>query len=345
MFGFPLLDVMIGLVFVYALLALVCVAANEIYAGLMDRRENHLYAGISNLLGEHARNGSLRQKVPYDRSPGPVPPSGAAEYGVVDAFYDHPLIRSLNEKDTRPSYIPDATFARVMLDMFAPPLEDSAPANKFDRFVAGVKSSLPVDSDLRRALLIIAEDAGGDLAKLQAGLVGWFKEAMNRVTAWYKNQTQTSAILISMVVCLLMNADTIQIVKDLYTNPAKRTVIVAQAEEASKAFAGYSAGRVVKSVPNQDAKQVVDNNLTKLEATGLTWGWEGYYFSLECFSTDDFRHLVLKFLGIMFTAIAVSLGAPFWFDMLGRLINIRAVGKSPEEKAASDLKKTGPAAK
>jgi len=31
----------------------------------------------------------------------------------------------------------------------------------------------------------------------------------------------------------------------------------------------------------------------------------------------------------MTTALAISLGAPFWFDILNRLINIRAVGKSP----------------
>jgi hypothetical protein len=31
------------------------------------------------------------------------------------------------------------------------------------------------------------------------------------------------------------------------------------------------------------------------------------------------------------TAGAASLGAPFWFDMLNRVISIRAAGKAPEE--------------
>jgi len=342
MFGFPLLDVMIGLVFVYALLALVCTAANEIYAGLKDRRENHLYEGISNLLGEIVKDGSLRLKVAYNQ---PADPSKAPEpvkSGIVDAFYDHPLIKSLNEKGTRPSYIPDTIFARVILDMFAPPPEDAASEDKFKTFVAGVKNKLRKDSDLRRTLLIIAEDAGGDLTKLQAGLVNWFNAAMTRVTAWYKNQTQSSAILFSLVICLFMNADTIQIVKDLYSSPSKRSVIVTQAEQASKSFAANTSGQTSKTASKQDANQALDDSLTKLKATGLTFGWEGYCL---CSKNFDFGQLFLKFLGILFTAIAVSLGAPFWFDMLSKLINIRAVGKSPEEKTADDAKKAAPGTK
>lgn len=37
--------------------------------------------------------------------------------------------------------------------------------------------------------------------------------------------------------------------------------------------------------------------------------------------------------GWLFTALAASLGAPFWFDLLNKFMNIRAAGKSPAEKA------------
>jgi len=32
------------------------------------------------------------------------------------------------------------------------------------------------------------------------------------------------------------------------------------------------------------------------------------------------------------TTIAISLGAPFWFDVLKRLISIRGAGTAPKEK-------------
>lgn len=40
------------------------------------------------------------------------------------------------------------------------------------------------------------------------------------------------------------------------------------------------------------------------------------------------------------TAIAASLGAPFWFDLLQRIMNLRANGRSPDEKALGTKKGT-----
>ena len=42
-----------------------------------------------------------------------------------------------------------------------------------------------------------------------------------------------------------------------------------------------------------------------------------------------------KVVGLLFTALAISLGAPFWFDMLNRVVSIRAAGRAPDEKPKS----------
>ena len=42
-----------------------------------------------------------------------------------------------------------------------------------------------------------------------------------------------------------------------------------------------------------------------------------------------------KLLGLLLTAIAISLGAPFWFDLLNKVISIRAAGRSPAERPKS----------
>jgi hypothetical protein len=39
----------------------------------------------------------------------------------------------------------------------------------------------------------------------------------------------------------------------------------------------------------------------------------------------------LKIIGILFTAGAVSMGAPFWFDLMNKVIYLRNTGKRPEE--------------
>jgi hypothetical protein len=42
-----------------------------------------------------------------------------------------------------------------------------------------------------------------------------------------------------------------------------------------------------------------------------------------------------KLLGLLLTGIAISLGAPFWFDLLNKVVSIRSAGRSPAEKPKS----------
>src|SRR5690606_22276134 len=41
--------------------------------------------------------------------------------------------------------------------------------------------------------------------------------------------------------------------------------------------------------------------------------------------------LLLSLLGCFVTALAISLGAPFWFDLLSLFMRLRGTGKKPEE--------------
>jgi hypothetical protein len=44
------------------------------------------------------------------------------------------------------------------------------------------------------------------------------------------------------------------------------------------------------------------------------------------------------FLGFLITALAIALGAPFWFDLLNKFVNLRVSGNKPEstkEESAS----------
>ena len=54
---------------------------------------------------------------------------------------------------------------------------------------------------------------------------------------------------------------------------------------------------------------------------------------------EDGRHIgrlanrwPMKIVGLLVTALAISLGAPFWFDLLGKLVNMRSTGKPVEEQ-------------
>ena len=92
MFGLPILEVAVGLSFIYLLLALICTAVNETIAGITKRRAKFLEKGIDSLLGDDP---NLKKKL-----------------------LEHPLIASLGpKKDTKPSYLPASKFALALTDI------------------------------------------------------------------------------------------------------------------------------------------------------------------------------------------------------------------------------------
>jgi hypothetical protein len=104
------------------------------------------------------------------------------------------------------------------------------------------------------------------------------------------------------------------------------------------AAAGPSPSPVTSPSPTK-AEKAFKDDYDKLEALGLPIGWD----------TDEAKKLfdqglwtnkrawTRKLLGLLITSLAVSLGAPFWFDMLNKFMVVRSTikphEKSPEEKA------------
>ncbi len=49
---------------------------------------------------------------------------------------------------------------------------------------------------------------------------------------------------------------------------------------------------------------------------------------------DDAGAWAVALAGWLLTGFAVTFGAPFWFDVLGRFANLRAAGKKPADVLA-----------
>ena len=306
MSGLPIIDVAIGLVFTYLLLALVCTAINELIAGLVSRRAVNLRSGIERLLDQ--------------------PDLDDPTWKMLSRkLYEHPLIKPLSENDL-PSYIPPRTFALALLDLVAPAEPNSR--SKADRLREAV-SSMPASSNLRRSLLVLIEDSSDNIEKLQVNLESWFDNTMDRVAGLYKRQTQWITLGLAIVITTILNADTLRLAHALGTNPALREALVAQAQVYAKEASDGAAGSATpaKAKPPSSPEARVRDSITELGQLGLPLGWRQY--------PKDPVEWISAFIGILLTSLAVSLGAPFWFDMLNKVINIRASGKSPRETASS----------
>ncbi len=112
-----------------------------------------------------------------------------------------------------------------------------------------------------------------------------------------------------------MNVDTIDITKFLYTNKAARSAIVADAQVAAADTAFRHSG-----YPQARAR-LTDESLLPIGLEHVRTG------------RDVLHHI----LGWLVTALAASMGAPFWFDLLNKMMVIRSTvkphEKSPEESS------------
>jgi len=109
-----IIDVAIGLIFVYLLLSLVCSAANEIIELWLKKRAIDLERGIREMLAPGSKSGArdIVQKL-YDH---------ALISNLFDTAYDKSRIASPLRYVFRtrlPSYIPARSFALALMDLVA----------------------------------------------------------------------------------------------------------------------------------------------------------------------------------------------------------------------------------
>ena len=316
MLGSTVLEIVIGLVFVYLVLSLVVTAASEVIASYLKWRATNLFQGIGELLRD-----------PKDQG------------GWASKLYAHPLISalSLGEKG-QPSYIPSRTFAVVLLDLIAP-ANGTAP-----RTIKQVQTAIKaLPAELQRALAVLLDEAGHDLEKFKTGLEVWFNSSMERVSGWYKRKSQTLGLIAAAAVTLAFNADTLSIVRAL-SNDKLRAAVLTQAEAAAKqrppaapnATTLSAADRAAIEKETEAAQKQFQESISNVQKLGLPIGWKNFAWTDKGEGKegagDTFGLWVTRILGWLLTMCAVSLGAPFWFDLLNKFMNIRASGKAPEEE-------------
>lgn len=323
MFGSEILDVAIGLIFIFLMLSLVVTAFNELVAAWLKRRSGTLWKGVVRLLGDEQ---------------------------FATAVYAHPLIASISQgPGQKPSYIPSRTFVLAVLDGLTKPGE---PPPATPQQVADALENLP--ASLATTLRVLLLDAGNDMEAFKKILEQWFEGSMERVSGWYKRQTQW--ILLFMAACLTVwtNCDTVALANTLWHNPAVRASLVAQAQQYA-AQQSRAADSAAFARPNpdgpppppaeppaeapdfEDPADKFNLSMQNLRGLGIPLGWR------DADNPEDRREplpgmagvpavLGRHGLGWLLTTLALSLGAPFWFDMLNKVVSIRAAGKAPEER-------------
>ena len=311
------LDVAIGLIFTYLLLGLLASALQEFWAGWRNLRGEHLRRAVEEML------------------------DGKLSGSIFGQVFGHGLVQGLMPPGKIPSYVPARNFALALFDV----LSTGSHAPLFGQIESAV-AMLP-QGDSKQSLTTLVKQAGGDIDKLRAGVEKWFDDTMDRTSGIYKRQTQLFAFGLGLVIAVGLNVDSIHIAQTLWTNGDARAAIVARAQQ------------YVASTPDPaGTKDPAAYARCALDQLPLPIGWatqqpsatgsatpsaaspcaEGTSASSKTHYSPQISQVlsdmlsergVWLFIGWLITGCAVSLGAPFWFDMLKNVFNVRAAGPKP----------------
>lgn len=384
MLGSATFDLVLGMVFLFLLLSLVVSAIREAIEARLKTRSAFLAHAIQEMLTDtHAK--SLYEhpliKALYD---GGKYESDAAGFTGNNGFkWIWNVVKSLRVHTNLPSYIPARTFALALLDLAAagklpgaqapgpnPALQNPPSAT----LVARVRQALSGRTDdLATGILAALSAAADNDEKAIDAIQKWYDAAMDRVSGWYKRETQHILFWLGLALAVGMNVDTIYLAKFLAADTGARQHLAQTVEEAYNAgkipqpvltrqpgtaasdaapaqasdSAAASSGATAASSLNDTEAAIRATDLRVSEAIhrvidlNLPIGWTPLRRD-EFFDRHNIPNSLSTILGWLVTAFGLSFGAPFWFDLLNKIMVIRSTvkphEKSPEE-ASQDHQK------
>lgn len=137
-----------------------------------------------------------------------------------------------------------------------------------------------------------------DLQQFQDMLAGWFDNAMARMSGTYKRRQLLISLLLALLLAILFNIDSIHLFRTLWQQPA----LTAHLHDA----------------PGALDPAVFDTLMA------LPIGWMRF----PPVANADFA---LQVAGWIVTASTALFGAPFWFDLMQRVVRMRSTGTRPED--------------
>jgi hypothetical protein len=322
MFGSDMLDVAVGMIFTYLLLSLICSAANELIERSAKNRAASLQEGLKELLDDQGGTGLVKQLY---------------NHGMINGLFKgaYDPAKSLGNL---PSYIPARNFTLAILGIIAPGGVGSP--SSFKEAVGKIQSE-----SVKSAFLSMIDDSGQDLGKLHQNVEDWFNSTMDRVSGWYKRRTQLFIFLLGLTIAVGLNVNSVTLANDLWSHKAQRDALVSAAQGYLEKHHGADSAAPATALEAaklgtadttkvQELDPSLKADIEHLDNLGLPIGWK----NIRGTDIRNVPFLAWSFVGWLITAFAVSLGAPFWFDVLNKFVVVRSTIK-PHEKSQEETSK------
>ena len=366
MLNSSILDIVIGLVFIYLLYSLLATILQEIIASQFSFRAKMLERAVFRMLEDENKFASKFRSVWYlFKKTG----NGGLRNSMSYEYYKHPLILFLGESDSRgkPAYINKETFSKVIVDLLRG--KEAEPGDDMKQLIQKSLNNkttnwgnAKISDQTLSYFKSIWADANGDVGKFRHHLENWFEETMDRASTWYKKHTQFILFFVGLAISIAFNVDTLKIIERLEKDPKLREQLVQQANAFQAAHPDLDKKLLIQQAENNhflaqknkipandslqnkelndslqlanylalkskrdelldQASTLVKNDINSVHHS-LGLGWETY-------DSSSFRSIFYSLIGWLVTALALSLGAPFWFDLLNRLMKLRGSVATP----------------
>ncbi len=356
MSGFPILDLVLGLIFIYFMLSIICSTAVEIVQSLGKYRARHLEEWLRKVFDQPAMDADgnfydhAGNTFSHDRFGNLVDKIGRLHNGskmviLAEAIMDHSSTTGLSLKRKSSTYIDARNFVTALLDNISldpPGTQPKDPVTNphnvpatVDDYIAKLNNTKVLSAELKRTFISYAYAVKDNtpvgtqpIELFRKKIEEWYDSSNERLTGRFKRTFALPwTIVFAIVITLAGNIDSVAISKYLYVN-----------KDVSKKLADDAAGSLAKSEKMLNnvtdtvdvkllSKQV--ENLNQVLSLGFPIGWKSN-------SSDDVTIKSLKphFIGWLATIFAIMMGAPFWFDMLNKVANLRGNGTKPASSSA-----------
>ncbi|HFA50379.1 MAG TPA: hypothetical protein ENJ95_15305 [Bacteroidetes bacterium] len=297
-----MLEIIVGMIFTYMVLSLLGTTINELISSWRGWRGLYLEEGLKRLL-----------KFESDSS-------------IFKKFTDNEFYKQLKQHKTplrmsrAPEYLSAENFVSILTNTLK---KKGVPVDKVEDMIEG----LPADSKLREVLEQFKEEGHQSVEAYKQRLGNWFDDVMSHTSGWYKRHLQFVTIFVGLGIAMVFNADSFSIYSHLTKNTAARESLstlartFAENNDALPELKNYA-----DTLAYEDIKKEIQNFTNSGEfaqvSNILGLGWQ------EGDLLIGPMDWLVRILGWLITALAISLGAPFWFSALKRIISINSSGGS-----------------
>lgn len=338
MSGFPILDLVVGIIFVYFLLSIISSSGVEIILTGMKARSKLLEEWLFKI---------------FDKT---ITQPDGTKLSLGQAIMDHCSVTALADSGNSTSYIDAKNFTSAILEKISfDPENPKNVAKDINEIIAALEKTSLLSTEFQRVLLIYANEAkdsytaltektAGEIELFRRKVENWFDSSMDRITGTLKKRySRPATFILAIIVTVSLNADSIALARYLYSNPAARTKIAMQAynvtndsplimqiqqiktnADTSSTGAMYTEkfkNNMIKKIKGIDqAKQGLNDVMPLTWKAGELNDEDGKFSGRLLFS---------KIAGLLVTILAVMMGAPFWFDLLNKISNLRGTGAKP----------------